>query len=210
MNFNPFLAPLVAGLDVQPDGMRLIELKKRKHIFSIKREHYKALPPAIVSEEKINDWDAFTYHLQTWVKEEGLQGLAVAVALPSRVVHRGIMPVSLHLTREDIEAEIVFYAQRHFMPYAMEWVIDYSVLAEQGLQAEIHYAITDKHYVQRYVACLEQAKLNAVSVDVDVLAIKRALPQCLSLYTDEQLWQTLNNNKQLLAFGLAMRVIDPC
>lgn len=180
LNLNPFSKPSLVGLDIQPHGMRLVQLKKSRCGFLLERTATAALPGNVFGEGKIKCWDILHSALAEFVQAQGIHGLAAAIHLPANLVRMQRIQLPSGLLDEDIEAEIYEHIQRDLPGMHDALCIDFAVLSQNKAgYSNIFFAATRQGYLSQYMECVNRAGLKVKIIDVDIYALKRAV--CFSL-----------------------------
>jgi type IV pilus assembly protein PilM len=175
-----FRAPSLVGLDIQPDGVRLVQLKKNKSTYLLQHMAMRRLPEGVFAEGKIKAWDGLSTVLSELVDTLNLKGASVAISLPVNLVRMQRMSLPSGLSEAEIEAEIDMRMRRDLPGMTEALCMDFQVSAKaHDAQVDVFFAITRQAYVAAYLACLEAVGLKTKIVDVDIYALKRTA--CFSL-----------------------------
>jgi len=180
-----FPRPVMIGLDIQTNGIRLIGLKKNKHQFHIEciaTTDFDA--QTIFVESKIKYWDTLVTILAKLVDQLKIRDRPVAIHLPVHFVKMGYLQLPLGLSDEQIKTEI--YAQaKHDWQNKEDLSLDFS---QQTLThaacSEILFVTANREYLSQYIQCVCSAGLRVQVVDVDIYALIRVLQ-----YTDGLLFE---------------------
>lgn len=179
MRYRTFLSSLHLGLDIQPDQLRLVLLRKVSRRFFLERHDIIHLPATILAEKKESAWQIITTELVEYVKRYKLHGVATAVSLPANLVIMQALQVSAGLSHERITAEIVEKVQENLRSLPDALCIDYTVIQSTPKSSHIFFAAANKASVVYYEDCLREAGLNIKIMDVDMFALNRAI--CFAL-----------------------------
>lgn len=210
MNFNVFFPSPLLGLDIQPDGLRLLELKRHGQI-GIDRYVFKKLPEDVFMGDKIIEWDKLSCNISQLVLEQKIKGRKVAASLPARLVSMQHIHLPAGLSTADIEAEIGLQLQYDAPVMMDEWSIDYSVISKQLHHMDIFFVAVRKAYLVKFLACIQAGGLKVNLIDIDILALKRAIKAILPASATEitTVLKSLEKADYLVAYGLAMRDATP-
>ncbi len=176
MKFPFFRSPSWVGLDVQPDSVRLIQLRKIKKGFLIERLGFQPLPTGVFVEGKIKVWDRLCSVLSEWVHTWDIKNQATAITLSAQLVRMQHIQLPSGMPSKDIEAEIHAQIARDFPGMTEALCLDFTELRhEQTGYSDIFFVVTRQEYLSRYVSCVNAAGLKVKMVDVDIYTLKRAV-----------------------------------
>jgi len=176
VKFSLFSKPSLIGLDVQPDAIRLIQLKKNKEAYEIEQRLSQPLADEIFAEDKIKHFDRLRLVLSDLVIEHRLMGQAVAVSLPANLVRMQRIQVPTGLTESEVEAEIHAHLQNDLPGLNDALCMDFTRLPSVTKDyTEVFFAAARKEYLLQYVECVQAAGLQVKGVDVESYALKRAV-----------------------------------
>lgn len=205
MNFNRNFnrSSSLVGLDIQPDAIRLVRLKKIKRGFQAKDVIENYLPNDVFAEGKIKNWELLRSILVDLVNIHQLNGMPTAISLPVNLVRIHQMQMPHGLSEAEIEIELFSYIHNHLPGLTDSLSIDFvSLPQKQADYNEIFFAATRKEYLSSYIDCVNAAGLKVKIVDVDIYALKRAISQ-----EQQNRVNGLIQDQFLLACGLAMREV---
>lgn len=173
----PFYSKSLIGLDVQPDAMRLIQLKRTRVGYQLERIAACLLPPNIFNNSKIQEWNQLSSILKEWLQTLGLKKGIVALGLPQYMIRTQRMKLPSTLKDEEIQAAILAYLQPDMAGANESLSIDYYIVDQQFEEMEIVFAATRKGYLLQYKECVEKTGLKVSIFDVNAYALYRVL-QC--------------------------------
>lgn len=156
--------------------MRIVELRRRSDHLGI----VAAAEPAasrLRADGSIEDVDAVAAQLRDLRIGGGVRSTAATTSLPAAVC------VVRHLTlaansRRDLDRRVAGAIEALGLDDGRDWSIDWSPLRRRAntLQTEVLLVAVPTDVVRSYVACLREADLLPVAVDVDVVALDRFAP----------------------------------
>lgn len=211
MAFYPFLQPLLLGLDIQAGGIFFVKLKRKGQAYHLERSGKMTIDGSIFSEDRVINWEYLGIQLTDFVLKHGLNGLKTAISVPSSLVRMQVIELPEGLTEAAMEAEIYLQLQRDLPGMRDVLHIDYTVLSRRAGVGEVLFAAVRQGYLSQFIDCVDAAGLRVKKVDVDVLALKRAIKtQFNTLHTETQtVLAALNQAEFLQAYGLAMCEAPP-
>jgi type IV pilus assembly protein PilM len=171
-----FSAPALVGLDIQPDSIRLVQLKKTRHGFLVEHVAAIPLPSPILMEGKIYHWDVLHAALGELVQALGIKGMAASIHLPARLVRMQQMQLPLGLSEAEIEAEIHTKMQRDLPGMTDALCIDFTLSTQKNRDYyDVFFTAARQQYLSDYTACINATGLRVKIVDVDMYALQRVV-----------------------------------
>ena len=176
MRFNFFTRPSLLGLDIQPDAIRLVQLKKIKQRLRIERVIMQDLPGDVFAEGKVRRWDALQAILSEVVSCHRLRDLPVAASLPANLVRMQKMQIPVGMKASAIENEIRAVIQHAQPGFSEALCIDFTVMPQNNSgYSTVLFAATRKEYLCQYAELIDQSGLKLKIIDVECHALKRAV-----------------------------------
>jgi len=170
--------PVPLGLDIGSDAVRLLQLADDGAGWQVTHYACESLPPGAVVERQIADVEAVGAAIARARECSGSQArhAVVALAAPAAVLRLVSAPAGLN--DADIEGQLELEATRHLpagngLPH-----LDFAVLGpmqEDPDRLQVLLAVAHAAPVRQYAAALKLAGLNIRAVDVEALALARAL-----------------------------------
>ncbi|GEM_PF-1323354 len=174
--FTHFFSSSRIGLDIQPHELRLIKLKKLNKQFILETMITRPLAPTIFVEDKIKQWDALAIVLAELAENITTTQLPVAIQLPMKMVRMQHLTLPALLSAVAIEMEIMAHLQRDLPGMTDTLAMDfYTTPAVAATEINVFFAATRQAYLTHYMDCLQMAGLPARCVDIDMLALLRAV-----------------------------------
>lgn len=205
---NPFHQPILLGLDIQPEAIRIVQIKRSRGRPIVLRFIEEKLDDSILIDDKLQRYDLLTARLIDLVKRYGLQRALTAACLPASQVIMRTTTMPAGAAQPDILAEIHAHLERDLPGLKEKLCIDFEVLTSknQGV-SEIHFVAAKLSAITQFVEALQAADLRPRIMDVDLYALKRAV-----CYLDECSHQPVPvpaaiQPAFMLAYGLAVREI---
>lgn len=182
MSFNPF--PGAFGLDIGEDAVRLIQLEYtlkglRAPRVGIKRRSMVALPEGALKDGELAEPEVVVRALRSLLNEHDRpRSPYVITSLPEHKTFVKTLTVQAsdhEPTKSDIEAALATH-----LPYNLEEVyLDWQVIPGTGRKNNhwsVIIAAVPKAIADSYTYLLEIAKLEPLALEVEALAVARALP----------------------------------
>lgn len=174
MKFNPFCSYLI-GLDIQPQEIRLVKLRKLKRRFQIDCAHKEPLPAHIFNHGKIEHFEVLSGLVAKIVTHLKLRGLAAAISLPANLVRMHEIQVPQGLSEAQIEAEIYASLQQELIGMPEALYFDYTEKHDTHGFSKIVFAATRQAYLSQFIQCVNAAGLVVKIVDVESYALQRIM-----------------------------------
>jgi Tfp pilus assembly PilM family ATPase len=171
-----FFSSSCIGLDIQPEGICLIQLKKRRKEILIESMACQSLDTEIYVASKIKHWAMLQLALTDCVHLHGLEGRLTSIAVPINLVHMGHLTLPVGLQDKEVEAEVYEQLRRDLLGVTEVLSIDFTAIPQaDAAHADIFFAAARQEYLTQYKDCVCKADLKVRIVDVDLYALIRAL-----------------------------------
>lgn len=195
---------LMVGLDIRPENLYLVQLKKHRRQWFIKEFVHSVLSPQTLIDGRITDWDEVVATLTPLVESRGLKGMPAAISLPQTNVHLQELSLPLGLDGSGIEAEIKLALQHDFPGLVDMFALDYFILPGSN-DMKVVYVVTRQEDVAQYVAAINATGLQLKIIDVDHYALERFVnnKQYIKAKSDDHSVM----NDYAYACGMAMREV---
>ena len=168
------------GLDISDSSLKIVKLKKKGKFFDLASSGETPIKPGIVKNGEIRDPDKLAEIVKKAVREVRGEKLGTRNAVVSLSEEKAFLQVIQmpRLSEEDLKSAVVFEAENHIPLPIEEVYLDYQVvlpLYNHLDHLDILIVAFPKKIVDSYVTCLKKAKINPVVLEVESLAISRAL-----------------------------------
>jgi len=162
------------GLDIQPNGIRLLGLKKIKHTFYLGDIGMRDKGiDAFFMHGTIKYWDQLTVVLTDMVENMGIKGRSVSLHLPLHLVNMQRLQLPLDVSDAQIALEIHAHMKEQGLIEEMFFHDYYRFIKNEC--SEILYVAASREYLSRYIECVDQAGLRVKAIDIDVYALLRVI-----------------------------------
>lgn len=200
------------GVDINDQGIRLVELGRSAHGFSIQGYAAQSLPAHAMVDGTLLDLEGVGRALQEALSglHSGARSAAVAVSGPSVITR--VIDMDANLSDEEMTWQIQMEADQ-YIPYPLDEVaLDFQVRGpsprETG-RVEVLLAACLREQVEAREAVLALAGLVTRVVDVEAFALERACRQDFASFTpghrvDDAQWAA-DAQGMGVACGLALR-----
>jgi len=225
--------PALVGVDIGPDAVRLLQLSRADAGVQISHHACEPLPQGAVVDGQVADIEAVGAAIARARERSGAQARSAAVALPAPAAVLRLVTVPAGLDEAEMEARLELEAARIAPNANGPLYLDFEALAplpDDPDRVQVLLAIARGTPVNRCIAALKRGGLRTAAVDVEALALARALTvlsaqplapeQVLALNrhntdwleADTSLWAQTKPpdgiTPLLLACGLALREIS--
>jgi len=160
------------GFDISDQSVRFIELKHSRDGIALKRYGEEKIPPGVVSQGKIVNKDQFLNVINDIRKKYGFN--TVHVSLPEEQVYLFTVDIP-RMDSNEIRQTIELSLEEHIPITANEALFDYDLVSETPDTYTVQVQVVPESIVNAYLAPLEEAGLNVVSLELEAQAIARAI-----------------------------------
>lgn len=167
------------GLDIGSKTIKLIELTKEGNSFQLNGSGivgYKGLSPEKFKEEK--ELVDLAQIIKKLHKEARISSKDVAIALPESAVFTRVIQFPL-LTDQEIASAIKWEAEQYIPIPVSEAVIQHQIILrdEKGTSPGVRVLLVavSRNLVEIYVKLLQNAGLNVIKAETELLALTRSL-----------------------------------
>ncbi|MBI2298294.1 MAG: type IV pilus assembly protein PilM [Armatimonadetes bacterium] len=175
----------VLGLDIGSDTIKVVELAKGRGGYQLLNYGIAPTPPDAVAAGDVQDPEMLGEAIRQLLASRRIKTKLVVSSvqgLQSLVVRIIELP---RCEPKELADTMKFEVERHIPFPASQIIMDYAVLDRPGLSAEtpnmeILFAAVQEESIIRHVEALKQAKLKPRAIDVQPLALGRALVECTS------------------------------
>ncbi|MBL7142364.1 MAG: type IV pilus assembly protein PilM [Candidatus Pacebacteria bacterium] len=168
------------GLDISDFSLKIAKLRKQGQFFSVSSFKEMPLEAGIVRKGEIRDEDKLAEAIKKSVRDvqgEKLQTKDAIISLPEEKSFLRIIQMP-KLSGEDLRSAIVLEAENH-IPLPMEEVyFDYQAIAplyDHLDHLDVLIVGFPRKIIDSYVSCLKKANIRPVALELESLAITRAL-----------------------------------
>jgi type IV pilus assembly protein PilM len=172
----------MVGLDIGTDLIKVVEAKRKKNAISLSSVGVAPIPEGAIENGVIVDPQAIGLAIKELLKSAGIKTRTVvsSVSGQSSVVVRVIdMP---QMTPKELSDQMKFEVEKQTVFSSSEVVMDYATL-EQGAAAQsgsqtgmkVLMAAAHQDIVNTHLEVLAAAGLKPVAIDIEPLALSRAL-----------------------------------
>lgn len=173
------LRPEAFGLDISDLSLKIVKLKKEKKNFGLASFGEQVIKPGIIKEGEIKDEKKLSDTLRDALRSLGARNLGkyVVASLPEEKAFLQVIQLP-RMSEEDLKSAVVFEAE-NYIPLPIDQVyLDYEVIAplhNRLDRLDILLAALPQNIVDSYVSCLQSVGLAVKSLEIESLAIARAL-----------------------------------
>lgn len=174
------LKPEAFGLDISDLSLKIVKLKRKGEKISLASFGEEAIPKGIIESGEIKDEDSLSKIIKEAIKNikgQNLKTKYVVSSLPEEKSYLKVIQMP-KMAREEIAQAIGFEAE-NYIPLPIEEVyLDFQII--QPLYNHLDHfdilvAAMPKKIVDPYVSTLKKAGLKPLALEIESLAITRAL-----------------------------------
>ncbi|OKP90624.1 hypothetical protein A3842_03365 [Paenibacillus sp. P3E] len=163
------------GISIEESAVRYISLKHNK-TWEVRKKGTLALPTGMIVENQIADSEALLDVLKPWVKQQGLRGAKVSLAIPpAQIIIRQMVIPSTNEKQLDQLVKLEVETGLH-LPFDNP-VYDYVTTGVDfdGDQTHLLVFAAPRLPIQQYIDLLESAGLRVRTVEISATALARSI-----------------------------------
>ena len=178
------------GLDIGSRTIKMVELSSSGQSYSLKGSGvvgYSGTPIEKMEDDK--DIAALGQNIRKLAKEANISSKEVVVALPETQVYTRSVKFPM-LTDQEIASAVRWEAEQYIPIPVKEAIIQHQILERRENvsppEVSVLLVATPRKLVEKYVKVVQAAKMEAVAVETEIMALVRALapPQQTVLLVD--------------------------
>lgn len=167
------------GLDISDLSLKITKLKRKKTFFDLAFFGESEIRPGIIKEGEIKDEKKLIEAIEQALKASGGRRLGkyVVASLPEEKAFLQVIQLP-RMSEDDLKSAVVFEAENYIPLPIDQAYLDYEVITPLHNHLDhldILLAALPKKIVDSYAACLRAAGLVPKSLEIESLAIARAL-----------------------------------
>lgn len=173
--FREQSTPLI-GIDISSAAIKVLQLSKVAGRYRVEHYGVEPLPPNSVNEGNISQAEVVGEAIKRAVAKSGAKSKYVAVAVSSSSVISKVITVTGGLDDVAMEQQVFDEASNH-IPYQMDEVsLDFEVLGPIANtdSVSVMFVAARSENIEARQAAIEHAGLEALVVDVEMLAVENA------------------------------------
>lgn len=168
------------GLDISDLSLKIVKLKRRGQFFDLASFGEAQIKPGIVKKGEIRDQDKLAEIIKKTMREVKGEKLGTRNAIVSLSEEKAFLQVIQMpwLSEEDLKSAVIFEAENHIPLPIEEVYLDYQVvppLYNHLDHLDVLIAAFPQKIVDSYLTCLKKANIKPIVLEVESLAISRAL-----------------------------------
>lgn len=174
------LKPEVFGLDISDLALKIVKLKKKKKGLRLVSFGEKEIKPGVIKGGEIIKQDELVENIKQAIKDvkkEKLKTKYVIASLPEEKAFFQVIKMP-RVSKEDLSSAVIYEAE-NYIPMPIENVYldfqDISQLKKSSEHLDILISAIPKETVDPYVSCLKAAGLEPQTLEIESLALSRAL-----------------------------------
>lgn len=173
---NKFKKPILAGLDISSTSVKLLVLSRHQKKYHVENFDIEPLPFGAMSEKEIKKPELVAEAIKKLKTRSKLNFNYAAVAVADASVITKIVQMDEAMTESEIEAQILYEAEK-YIPYPIEEVrLDFEVMDENhdNGQVDVLLAASRSETVDQYLNAAALAGIELKVVDIESHALLRA------------------------------------
>jgi type IV pilus assembly protein PilM len=187
------------GLDIGSHSIKLIEIGKNGSTPVLVSAGSIATPPKSLTSSLPSDQQALAEAIKQLIKQTQAKTRDVIIALPESLVFTRVIEVP-QLSERELSGAIRWEAEQ-YVPLPLDQVnLDFTILRnsqETGTgKMEVLLVASPKTLIEKYMGVLDQAKLNPIAAETEIISASRALVR------------TVLNVKNVLVVSLGAQTTD--
>ncbi len=173
------LKPEFFGLDISDFSLKIAKIKKGREFLELESFCEIEIAPGIIKKGEIKKQEELTKIIQKAMLEvngKKIKTKHVICSLPEEKAFLQVVKMP-RMSKQDLESAILYEAENH-IPLPIEKVyLDFQVIsfADNAKEIEVLIVALPRESVDPYISCLKKAGLQPLSLEVESLAIARAL-----------------------------------
>lgn len=174
------LKPGAFGLDISDLSLKIVKLRRKTRFLSLVSFGETEIEPGLIKEGEIRDEDKLTEIIKEALKKirgAKLKTKYVVASLPEE--HAFLQVIQMPKMPEDDLKSAVIYEAENYIPLPPEEVYLDSQIVKPVVDSLDHFdvliAALPKKTVDPYVSCLKKAGLVPYALEIESLAVARAL-----------------------------------
>ena len=180
------MARSCVGLDIGTSAVKVVQISRNGNRYRLDRVGVAPLPIGAIDGGTVINIPAVAQVVVRLLRQSRINCRRVMVAVAGEaVIHRTLkLPI---LPKKEFDGVVRFESEKH-IPFSLDdAVYDYDVIAEvpETNEQEILLVAAQRSIIESHLAVLKLAKLQALAVDVQPLALSRALQPYLAAGGEE-------------------------
>ena len=174
--------PEAFGLDISDFSIKFAKLKFSRERYQMSSFGEYELPGDVISQGEVKNKEKLSEYLRKikeHVQGEPLKTPYVIVSLPEEKAFLEIIQLPM-MKEEEVEQAIRFEAE-NFIPYPIDTVyLDYGIVSpvkNRGEHLDVLVVALQKYLIDSYLEVLKNAQLKPLALELESLALARALVQ---------------------------------
>ncbi|NLG83249.1 MAG: type IV pilus assembly protein PilM [Firmicutes bacterium] len=175
------MARVCVGLDIGTSAIKVAQLSKVGASYKLDRVGVAPLPMGAIEGGTVHDVQTVAQTIVRLLRESKIGCRQVMAAVAGEAVIHRLIRVPL-VPRRELDGIVHWESEKH-IPFPIdEAIYDYDIIQEfpEENEQEIILVAAQRSLIESHVAVLRAARLQALAIDVQPLALSRALEPLLS------------------------------
>lgn len=168
------------GLDIADSSLKIVKLKKKGRFFDLASFNEAKIKPGIVRKGEIKKPEELAEIIKKMTGQVRGEKLDTKNAIVSLSEEKSFLQVIQmpYLSKEDLRSAIIFEAENYIPLPLGEVYLDYQIISLQNRQLDhldVLIVAFPKKIIDSCLECLKKADIKPLALEVESLAISRAL-----------------------------------
>jgi Tfp pilus assembly PilM family ATPase len=206
MFYKHFFTHYTIGLDIQPNAVHIVKLKKDKYGISLSERDSHPLATGVMIDDKIC-WDGLAQTLKSLSQTFSLNRYQVITHFPARLLNLQTLTLPKGFTDDAIQDEIHYRLKQELSMAETAVIFDYHRLpSKTPEQISLTFVAVAKQYHADFLSALQTANIRINIIDVDVYAMLRGISYLDTLINMNDSFQLIIiiNPKQVYIIGFSL------
>lgn len=179
----PFLSSTTKiGVDIQPEKIYLLQMKRYRSQCVIEWSAEASLPGGVLLDGKVRQWDVLTETLGALAAKTDCQEKPATIGISAQLVRLQHYALPAGLSHNERLALLRTQVARELPGMTDALAVDYAIVGKlaDGYEQVISVAAREE-YVLQYARAVSAAGVAVKSLEIDLFAIQRVFARCLPL-----------------------------
>lgn len=172
------LKPVAFGIDISDFSLKVAKLEKRKGFFHLAMSSTFSIKPGVISAGEIKDENTLAEIIRDAVlRTKNLATKYVVASLPEEKAFLQVIQLP-KMKMAELQKAVYFEAENYIPLPIKDVYLDFAVIkpvVNKLDHVDVLLAAFPKNMVDGYMVCLEKAGLKPIALEIESLAISRAL-----------------------------------
>lgn len=162
------------GLDIGTHSVKVVELAREGKNLRLVASGIAASPPGAIQSNSEKDLAKVSETIKKLVSDVKVSKKQVVFALPEQSVYTRLVAFP-PLSEEEVNSAIEWQAEGYIPIPKKDAVLDWEIVAKNDRNVQVLLVATPKALVDKYMKIVEDAGLNPVAVETELVALTRSI-----------------------------------